>query len=62
VTDAQLAIYIIKIYKVKHGMLLSVSWVYQNLLKWIISIPMLSLCNDLLGNWREQLDKDARKL
>lgn len=50
-TDAQLAIYIIKIYKVKHGMLLSVSWVYQNLLKWIISIPMLSLCNDLLGNW-----------
>ena len=51
-TNAQLAIYIIKIYKVKHGMLLSVPVVYQNLLKWIVTIPMLSLCNDLLGNWR----------
>ena len=30
-------------------MLLSVPWVYQNLLKWIISIPMLSLYNDLWG-------------
>lgn len=44
-------------------MLLSVPVVYQNLLKWIVTIPMLSLCNDLLGNWRLSINSiNMRKI